>query len=169
MSTCGAVNPRQGWVCGLEPNHRGEYDSEVGRHLTVIDGESFDWFEGDGVPHPDKPDYTPRISIEATFPVGVSDEDMAAGRGLSAWITTSGVTQDATITALLLIAEQQISEQIRAAFQQRDTSLVALDEELTESLIGLNARVSSVTWLSALPVGTPDSTGFTLNEGEPHV
>lgn len=43
---CGKVNPRKGWVCGLPFGHTGEYDSAAGRHLTIIEGERFDWKEG---------------------------------------------------------------------------------------------------------------------------
>lgn len=40
---CLKRNPRTGWICGLDLGHTGEYEN--GRHLTVIEGERYDWQE----------------------------------------------------------------------------------------------------------------------------
>lgn len=41
---CDAPNPRTGWRCTL-PTGEGHAAYGPGRHLTVIDGERYDWIE----------------------------------------------------------------------------------------------------------------------------
>lgn len=118
------------------------------------------------VPNPDEPDFTPTLDVHITFPVGSSDEERAAGAGMEVTFTSSYLTNTDRIAAMLRLAEQLISEEIRIAFNEGRTPLAPdLDDELQESLIALNARNAAMVWLATLPINTTTSAGgFSISD-----
>lgn len=178
IEICSAVNPRTGWQCGLGAGHKGEYDSEAGRHLTIIDGERYDWYltyDWSPAIEQDGPDFTPRMNVEITYPVGVTDEDMHECRGMNVVISSSYMTPDARVLALLRLAESMLGEGIRDAFRERAlTDATPIDDEILEGLVALNVRTASMAMLATSSMDTPEAFGMTIsdepaNEGEPHV
>lgn len=122
----------------------------------------------------DEPDFTPRMNVEVTFPVGSSEEELLEGRGMNAMMTASHLTARDEIHALLRVAESIISDEIRETFAQRDTAFAPpIDDEVQDTLVALNARTAMIAILASLGITPQDTFGLSIpdsptNEGDPH-
>lgn len=122
----------------------------------------------------DEPDFTPRFTLEITFPVGSSEEELIEGHGMNVMMTSSHLGQGDRIHALLRVAEALVADDVREAFAGRDTMLAPpIDDEVQDTLVALNARTAAIAILASMSLTPQEAFGISIpdsptNEGDHH-
>lgn len=112
----------------------------------------------------DRGDDTSSMSITAEFGEGSTHEERMRGAGMMVTLNASSMSHQEVVNALLMAAEQLVSQQVREMHEAQQTALMApLDKVVSDSIVALNARVLMMGFVSELRFAPSAETfGFSI-------